>query len=57
MDSRPRPAQPVAAAEAAEDNLWSRFWRDVWRDPHNAALRRLRGRPELIRPGDHVWVP
>jgi hypothetical protein len=32
-------------------------WRDVWRDPHNAALRKLRGRPELIRPGDHVWVP
>ncbi len=32
-------------------------WRDVWLDTHNAALRRLRGRPELIRPGDHVWVP
>lgn len=32
-------------------------WADVWRDPHNLALRKLRGRPELIRPGDHVWVP
>jgi hypothetical protein len=32
-------------------------WRDVWLDPHNAALRRLRGKPELIRAGDHLWVP
>lgn len=32
-------------------------WQDVWRDPHNAALRKLRGRPDAIRPGDHVWVP
>lgn len=32
-------------------------WGDVWRDPHNAALRKLRGRPELIQPGDHLWVP
>lgn len=32
-------------------------WGDVWRDPHNAGLRRRRGKPELIQPGDHVWVP
>lgn len=32
-------------------------WGDVWRDPHNAGLRAKRKRPELIRPGDHVWIP
>lgn len=32
-------------------------WRTVWADPHNAALRALRVRPERIRPGDHVWIP
>lgn len=32
-------------------------WAEVWRDPHNAGLRAKRKRPELIRPGDHVWIP
>lgn len=40
---------------------WSRVkgitWRDVWLDPHNSGLRARRGRPEAIRPGDHVWIP
>lgn len=32
-------------------------WRDVWRDSRNGPLRKKRGRPELIRPGDALWVP
>lgn len=32
-------------------------WRVVWADPRNAELVRLRRRPELIRPGDRVWIP
>jgi uroporphyrin-III C-methyltransferase len=33
MDSRPQPVQAVvAAAQEAEDNLWTRFWRDTWQE-------------------------
>ena len=32
MDSRPQPVQAVAVAEEVEDNLWTRFWRDTWRE-------------------------
>jgi len=32
-------------------------WRAVWDHPLNADLRRKRGKPELIRPGDQVFVP
>jgi uroporphyrin-III C-methyltransferase len=32
MDSRPQPVQAVAAAEEMDDNLWTRFWRDTWRE-------------------------
>lgn len=32
-------------------------WTVVWNHPNNASLRGLRGRPELIRPGDRVWIP
>ena len=31
MDSRPQPVQ-AAAAEEVDDNLWTRFWRDTWRE-------------------------
>ena len=31
MDSRPQPVQ-AAAAQEAEDNLWTRFWRDTWQE-------------------------
>lgn len=43
----------LVAAHAAHGVAWA----DVWRDPHNTGLRTLRKRPELIRPGDHLWVP
>jgi uroporphyrin-3 C-methyltransferase len=34
MDSRPQPqpVQAVAATEETEDSLWTRFWRDIWRE-------------------------
>jgi hypothetical protein len=32
-------------------------WADVWAHPRNKDLRALRGKPEMIRPGDQVWVP
>jgi len=32
MDSRPQPVHAVAAAEEAEGSLWTRFWRDTWRE-------------------------
>ncbi len=32
-------------------------WAEVWNDPHNRGLRARRRRPELVRPGDRLWVP
>ena len=33
MDMRPQPAQqPAAAADQPEPNLWTRFWREAWRE-------------------------
>jgi uroporphyrin-III C-methyltransferase len=32
MDARPQSVQGVEAAEEADGNLWTRFWRDTWRD-------------------------
>ena len=33
MDTRPRPEQAMTAAQdEGEDNLWTRFWRDTWRE-------------------------
>lgn len=32
-------------------------WQTVWNAPQNASLRSRRKKPELIQPGDKVWVP
>jgi len=32
-------------------------WQTVWNAPQNAALRAQRKKPELIQPGDKVYVP
>ena len=33
MDARPRPEQAtITAQEAGDDNPWTRFWRDTWRE-------------------------
>jgi hypothetical protein len=32
-------------------------WSTVWNNPKNAKLKALRGKPNLIRPGDTVYVP
>jgi hypothetical protein len=32
-------------------------WTKIWNAPQNAALKKKRGKPELIQPGDKFWVP
>jgi len=32
MDVRPQPEQPAAATKEPESNVWTRFWRDAWRE-------------------------
>lgn len=32
-------------------------WQTVWNAPQNKGLRDKRKKPELIQPGDKVWVP
>lgn len=32
-------------------------WQSVWNAPQNAALKKKRGAPEKIQPGDKIWVP
>lgn len=35
----------------------AKLWTSIWNDPNNAKLKALRKKPELIRPGDKIWVP
>lgn len=35
---------------------YGKTWQSVWDDAKNAPLKKLRGKPELIRPGDIVYV-
>jgi hypothetical protein len=32
-------------------------WKVVWNDPQNADLRELRGDPNVIYPGDQIYIP
>ena len=32
-------------------------WKTVWNDPQNADLRDLRGDPNVILPGDQIYIP
>src|SRR5678816_4446023 len=32
-------------------------WRTIYDDPHNAEFRRLRPNPNLIYPGDQLFIP
>lgn len=32
-------------------------WRTVWEHDRNAELRRARGNPNVLYPGDRVWIP
>lgn len=63
----PRPPTHVAVIVAATpawrstlSGIAERYnvtdWRTIWTDPRNAGLRAKRTRPDLIQPGDRVWV-
>ena len=54
MDARPRPEQPMAqpAGESANDTLWTRFWRDTWREMQQ--LIRVR---QIEKPGPELLAP
>ena len=53
MDSRPQPVQAVvAAAGDVEDNLWTRFWRDTWRE-----MKQLVRVQELEKPDAALLAP
>ena len=32
-------------------------WKTIYNDPNNASLRSLRPDPNLIAPGDHIFIP
>ena len=44
-------------AQLVYGNAHGAQWKQIWAAPQNAKLRALRKQPELIRPGDSVWVP
>ena len=33
------------------------FWQSVWNHPNNARLKQQRGSPNILKPGDVVFVP
>lgn len=43
----------IAARELGNGSKWP----TIWNHPTNASLRSSRGKPELVRAGDRVWVP
>lgn len=44
-------------AQSVYGNAHGAQWKAIWAAPQNAKLRALRKDPDLIRPGDSVWVP
>lgn len=58
MDSRPQPVPAVAAAEEAEDNLWTRFWRDTWQEMKQLIRVRQLEKPDaaLLAPAQSYFL-
>jgi hypothetical protein len=52
-----RRGDTVSGLTVAHTRRESADWRVTWAHPRNADLRRDRGRPEQIQPGDRLWVP
>lgn len=52
LDTRPRPEQPAAANGEPEGSMWTRFWRDTWRE-----LRQLVRVQEVDQPEDALLAP
>jgi uroporphyrin-3 C-methyltransferase len=52
MDARPPPMDTAAAAGEAEDNLWTRFWRDTWRE-----VKQLIRVQQLEKPDAELLAP
>jgi len=52
MEARPQPAQPVATGGDGDDGLWSRFWRDTWRE-----MKQLIRVQQLEKPGAALLAP
>lgn len=50
------PGDTIAGITAAHAKAGT-TWAQVWGAPQNSGLRARRSRPELIQPGDRVWVP
>jgi nucleoid-associated protein YgaU len=44
-------------AEKVYGKATQALWQQIWNAPQNAALKKKRGAPDKIQPGDRFWVP
>jgi uroporphyrin-III C-methyltransferase len=52
MDTRPRPEQAAAVNGESEGNMWTRFWRDTWKE-----VKQLVRVQEVDQPEDALLAP